>query len=113
MKLTVLALLPHLALTDVDGGTPEAPFVWADALYAACPAADAPVQLDGGTWLLSDARVRRVECALVSCDVRRRELATEAPVLSPTSQLFVWVGFGLGLLLGGGLVGWAWARWGR
>lgn len=103
----MLLLLPRLAAAEVDGG-----MRWDDALYAACPAADAPTQLDGG-WLLSDARVRRVDCALVSCDTQRRELIEAPPTFSAASMALAWSLFGVGLMLGAGGVGYLWWRLGR
>lgn len=96
-RLALLLLLPRLALADVDGG-----FRWDDALYDACPSADAPTVLDGGAVVLSPERVRRLDCALVSCDVRRRELEETPPTVSTPAAVVAALGVGLLLGLAGG-----------
>lgn len=106
-RFAVLLLLPRLVAAEVDGGASG--FRWDDSLYANCPSADPPTWLDGGVRL-STARLARVECAMVSCDARRIELEQSSPVLSMPAQVYGWVLFGLGLLIGAGGVGYLWWR---
>lgn len=113
MRLLFIAvLLPRLALGDVDAGTSEPIFDWTSPTYADCPAAEPPTPLDGGSYLFSAARLKRVECGMASCDARRRELEPQPPIPEFTSRAWLmgWVMFGLGVLLGGGGVAYLWWR---
>lgn len=89
MRLAVAALLlaalPASA-DDVDGGT-----AFADPIYASCPVADAPVEVDGGSFLLSPARAARDACLLASCE-------TDREATPPVSANGMLVALALGLL---------------
>lgn len=109
-----------LAVLAVDGGTVDSGTLSAPGrtpdfgaeLYSECnerwPAdAGAAVQQPGGAWLYPAARNARVACLLATCDVDRQDRARETPLLSTGAAVAIMVSAGLGLLLGGGLVGWA------
>lgn len=80
---------PTLDASDVDGGTPAVLTLGND--YG-CPAAPAPVVVDGG-WLFPPARVERVNCMLAGCAAERDYLrdagftGTQAAIIAGASAI--------------------------
>lgn len=56
---TFLALVLATSLA-ADGGVSQ--------LYVSCPDAPMAVQLDGGSWLMTEARWARTNCRLAACE---------------------------------------------
>lgn len=110
--MIALLLIAAMLAADLDGGTPDAGLGWNDPLYAECPKAPPPVQLDDGSWKLPPARAARNVCLMETCDARRRTLepiAAGPPMLSSGSLVADLIIWGLGFAAGGvlfGYLGW-------
>lgn len=105
--ITVM-LIAALPAMGADLGAADAGLGWNDPLYATCPAAPQPEQLDGGSWLLSPARASRNACLAETCDDRRRTLEPIAAAPPPFSSGSLWIDlalFALGIAAGG-FLGW-------
>ena len=99
LRTAAFLLLAPIAAFASDGGVR-----FGADIYDACPAADAPQELDGGSWLLSPARASRNACLLATCE-SAREAAEPAPLLSKAAIIALLLSASVALA-GGVYFGW-------
>jgi hypothetical protein len=86
MALTAIAAM--LIAAAPDAGTLDAGTWIDDPIYAECPHAPAPTQLDDGSYKLPPLRAARNACLMGACEDDRQRLKAGPPVISAWTLLF-------------------------